>query len=121
MLNRMEKAGQPAAAFRPAVDIQEMEREFLVEVDLPGVAPEDLDVRYEDGALYLYGKVPPREREGARELLREYEVGDYARAFRLGEQIDANALTAECKDGVATLHLPKLQALQPRKIEVKPA
>ena len=64
----------------------------------------------------------PRWRRGKatarRCLLREYGVGDYYRSFQVSEAIDAGKISAEYADGVLTLHLPKAEAVKPRKIAV---
>jgi HSP20 family protein len=65
--------------------------------------------------------VAPRTSEQGRYFLREYGVGDFQRNFEVGEQIDAERISAEYSDGVLTLHLPKVVAARPRKIAVKPA
>jgi HSP20 family protein len=54
-------------------------------------------------------------------LLREYGVGDFRRAFRVGNQIDATRISADFADGVLRLHLPKIEAAKPRKISVQPS
>ena len=51
--------------------------------------------------------------------LREYEPGDFYRAFSIHESIDAGKIAAECKGGVLTVHLPKAEAARPRQISVK--
>ena len=52
-------------------------------------------------------------------LLNEYEVGDFFRAFQIGETIDASKISAEFKNGVLTVRLPKVEAVKPRKIAVR--
>jgi len=54
-------------------------------------------------------------------LLHEYEDGDFYRVFRIDESVDASKIEAECKNGVLTVHLPKVEAVRPRQITVKPA
>jgi len=105
-------------SFTPRVDIYETEKELVLQADLPGVRPEDVDLRYEQGELMLYGKVQPRHR-GRTNLLNEYQVGDFYRAFAIHESIDAGKISAECKNGVLTVHLPKAEAARPRQINVK--
>jgi HSP20 family protein len=103
--------------FTPRVDIFETEKELLLLADVPGVGPEDVDLRYEQGQLFLHGHVRPHRQEGTV-LLREYEDGDYYRVFEVHESIDASKIEAECKSGVLTVHLPKSEAVLPRKITV---
>ncbi|MHC5211323.1 MAG: Hsp20/alpha crystallin family protein [Planctomycetota bacterium] len=108
-----------ARAYRPNVDILERENELLVLADMPGTKADAIDIRYENGLLTIHGKVEPRTTEGRRSLLQEYGVGDFHRTFRLGEEIDAAGIHAGYVHGVLTVHLPKVEAAKPRKIEVK--
>jgi HSP20 family protein len=104
--------------FTPRVDIFESDTELLLFADLPGVRPEDVDLRYERGELHLHGKLPQRTRKGNRSFA-EYDEGDFYRAFSIHESIDASKINAECKNGVLVVHLPKVAAVQPRQITVK--
>ena len=102
------------------MDIFETDTELLLYADMPGVKPDDVDLRYEKGELHLYGKLPARQRTGSA-LLGEYDEGDFYRAFSIHESIDASRIEAECKNGVLTVHLPKVAAVQPKQIAVKGA
>jgi HSP20 family protein len=104
--------------YRPNVDILEKQEELLVLADMPGVKGSEIDIRFEDGELSIYGPAPTRQ-EGARYLLQEYDVGDFYRTFRVSEHVDASKISAEYKDGVLMLHLPKVESAKPRKIKVK--
>ena len=73
----------------------------------------------EDGVLAIQGKVEPRLNDDANLLVREYGIGDFRRTFRVSEQINVAGIHAECNDGVLTVHLPKVEAAKPRKIEIK--
>ena len=105
--------------YRPNVDILETTEELTVLVDVPGCSAKDIDIHFEKGELTIHGQVPPRQNEGAAYLLQEYGVGDFHRTFQVSEVIDAERIAAECRNGVLTLHLPKVEAAKPRKIEVK--
>jgi HSP20 family protein len=119
-------AEQPALAertrcgccYRPNVDIIEQNDELLVVADVPGAKSDSIDVKFEDGMLEIQAAVAPREGDGKTCLLREYDVGDYYRSFQVSESIDAGKISAQYADGVLTLHLPKAEALKPRKIAV---
>jgi HSP20 family protein len=106
------------AFFTPRVDIYETENELTLFADLPGVRPEDVDLRYEHGELLLHARVPRRQRQGNL-LLEEYEDGDFYRAFQIHESIDNTHIAAECKNGVLTVHLPKAEAAKPRQVQVR--
>ncbi|MBN2581357.1 MAG: Hsp20/alpha crystallin family protein [Pirellulales bacterium] len=105
--------------YRPQVDILEQGDELLLRADVPGTSADQIDVKFEDGALTLHAVVTPRTPANGRYLLREYGVGDFYRTFQVSEVIDAGKISAECRDGVLTLHLPKAEAVKPRKIAVK--
>jgi HSP20 family protein len=104
--------------FTPRVDIIETAEELLLYADLPGVKPDDVDVRFENGELILLGRCNPRYNP-ADFLSNEFEVGDFYRVFTLNETIDAEKISAELKQGVLTVHLPKSEAVKPRKITVR--
>jgi HSP20 family protein len=104
--------------FTPRVDILETDNELTLLAEVPGVRPEDVDLHYEQGELTLTARVRSRA-QGRRLLLQEYEEGDFYRAFNIHESIDANRISAECKNGVLTVHLPKAEAAKPRQISVK--
>jgi HSP20 family protein len=104
--------------FTPRVDIYETENELILFAEVPGVRPEDVDLHYEQGELTLTAHVRARS-QGKRLLLQEYEEGGFYRAFSIHESIDASRISAECKNGVLTVHLPKAEAAKPRQIGVK--
>jgi len=101
----------------PRVDIIETEDELQLFVDLPGVLPDDVDVRFENGELTLRGRRTPRTM--GRPWLWEYEAGGFHRVFRVAENIAADQIDAELKNGVMVVHLPKVEAVKPRRIAVK--
>lgn len=105
-------------SYTPRFDIYETDEELVLVGDLPGVTADKLDVRYENGELMIYGRVEPRT-SAARSVYCEYGVGDFYRAFTVSEQLDLEKIHAELRNGVLTLHLPKSEAVKPRRIEVK--
>lgn len=104
--------------FVPLVDIYETDDELTLYADVPGVAPDQVDLRFENGELILQGRVPTEKRPG-RLIAGEYQEGDFYRVFRVHESIDAGRISAECSNGVLTVHLPKEEKAKPRKIAVK--
>lgn len=114
----LRSAAQAADTYVPLFDLWEGDQEYRLIGDLPGVAPEDLEVQVEHGTLSIHAKPSPRCDQ--RTLLwEEYGVGEFHRAFELGQDIDAQAIAAELRDGVLTIHLPKRAEVQPRRIAVQ--
>ena len=105
--------------YRPNVDILESAGELTVFADMPGTTGDDIDINFENGTLTIHGKVRNCEPEDAGPVSREYGVGDFHRTFQVSEKVDASNITAEHADGVLTLHLPKVEAVKPRKILVQ--
>src|SRR5262249_54968125 len=118
-VSRVEERTRSGPTFRPNVDIIERPDELLVLADMPGVGPKDIDIQFENGVLTIYGRVAERQSPEPTFHRREYGLGDFYREFRVSEAIDASKIAAECRNGVLTLHLPKVEAVKPRKIEVK--
>src|SRR5437868_3334448 len=104
--------------FVPRVDICDTGSELLMFADLPGVRPQDIELRFENGQLNLKGKVQPRNQDKAM-YRQEYQTGDFERTFELHESIDGQRISAECKNGVLKVHLPKAVAFQPVQIKVQ--
>ena len=105
--------------WRPSADIVETDNEYVIKADLPEVKKDDIDVRVENGVLTLSGeRRVEKSTEGEKEHRRETFYGRFARSFSLPEDVDADKITAECRDGVLKVHLPKSDAKKPRSIEV---
>lgn len=105
--------------YRPLVDILEDKDELILVADLPGARSDSIDINFEDGELTIQGRVEPRYNPDRQLLLAEYGLGDFYRTFRVSEQIDSSRIHATYADGVLTVHLPKVEAAKPRKIEVR--
>lgn len=104
----------------PACDVYENKDEILVIADLPGVEASALQIAIENGELRLEGHREISTEEGAL-LGSEWMSCDFRRRFSIPSGIDASKISAELKDGVMHLHLPKSEALKPRKIAVRAA
>jgi len=117
-----EQAGEPtkpARQFVPAVDIYETGEAVTLLADMPGVSKEGVDIKLEEGVLTLKGSAAELKAKGGRELLREYEVGNFVRRFTISETIDQEGINASIANGVLKVVLPKIKPPQPRKIEVR--
>jgi len=111
--------GLAKQVFQVAVDIREEDDAFYVDAEVPGLAAEDVKVDVENNVLTLSGerKVEKEETEGTfRRVERQY--GSFTRSFSLPETVDPDNVSADLKDGVLELRLPKKEAPTPRKISV---
>jgi HSP20 family molecular chaperone IbpA len=106
-------------SFRPDVDILESPDEFLVCADLPGVGEDGVSVELHEGELSIDARLTVEPEPAWRPLHQEYRLGGYHRRFRLSDRVDAQRISAEMRDGVLTLHLPKAARHRPRQIEVR--
>lgn len=104
--------------FRPNVDIVSTNDELLIYADLPGAEFDGIDVQFDRGVLELSARIP--RRDGARTPLREeYAVGGFRRAFRLAEEFDGSRTTAEYRNGVLCLRVPKAAEARATKVEIR--
>ena len=109
------------AEWAPAVDIQETEKEYLVKADLPEVKKEDVKVEYESGILTVEGERKLENEEKGKTFHKiERGYGKFVRRFALPTEVDGTMVSAEFKEGVLNVHLPK-SANGKRAITVKVA
>jgi HSP20 family protein len=118
-LEKKEETTVPTRVFLPTADIYETQDALCVILEMPGVAKENVDIRVEEGVLKVEGRLDFSKYQGLQPLHTEYNVGNYARSFRLSSKIDPNKIAAELKDGVLTLTLPKVEEAKPITIQVK--
>lgn len=107
--------------YRPETDIFEKDDAVTLVIDMPGVAPDSVDVSIENRALTVRGVIDAPASEGYRRVYAEYAPGTFERAFSLPDTIDANGIKASHRDGVLTLTLKKSEAAKPKQIKVKAA
>jgi HSP20 family protein len=110
------------AEWAPAVDIQETDTEYVIKADLPEVKKDDVKVEFEDGVLTVEGERKQEKEEKGKKFHKiEREYGKFVRRFALPTEVDATKLSAEFKDGVLNVHLPKSSNGKPKAISVKVA
>ena len=109
--------------FHPTINTREGEFAYHIEVDLPGVKKEDINIQVEDGTLTVSG-----ERKVKKEIKEEnyYKIessfGSFSRSFSLPEETDIENVHAETQDGVLEIVVPKLESAKVdkiKKIEIK--
>ena len=103
----------------PMVNIYELESEFLLTAQLPGVSEDELDLSVAGGMLTIRGNRRHRQEVSEDQYRRtERPAGQWERSFSLPDKVHENEMTAELKHGVLKLHLPKAPTSEPRRIPV---
>jgi len=114
---RMPERVQQRATVQPVVDVYENEDELLLVADVPGAGQDDVSVHLDNGQLTIEAR--RADEPAGNPLIAESRSYDYFRAFTVPHGIDASKIQAQLVTGVLRLHLPKSDALKPRRIEVK--
>jgi HSP20 family protein len=106
----------------PSADISETEREYIIRAELPAVKKEDVQVTFVDGMITIKGE-RKQQKEDKNEKYHRMEnfYGSFERSFSLPENVNADAIRCESKDGILTVHIPKTEPTkhQPKQISVQ--
>jgi HSP20 family protein len=104
----------------PSADISETEAEFLIRAELPAVKKEDVKVTIDQGVLTIEGE-RKQEKEDKTEKYHRVESfrGSFTRSFSLPEHASTDGIRCESKDGVLTVHIPKVKVEAPKVKQIK--
>ena len=106
-------------AWAPALDVHEDKDKFTVNLELPGLKHEDIDVHLEDGSLIISGERKSEAvTEGTEVHRQERYYGKFSRALTLPTAVAADKVKATYKDGILTVTLPKAEEAKPKQIDV---
>ena len=123
--NKQEVSGaeytRPGRTFVPSVDIYETKDGLWLWADMPGVDEQSVEVKLDDGVLFIAGQVAVEEYDRLTPLYTEYNIGNYARRFTVSSDIDAEHIKARMANGVLEVELPKAERAKPRRIAVAAA
>lgn len=110
------------AAWTPAADVREEANAFRIEVELPGIAPERVEVTTEKRVLTVQGEKPAVEAPAEPSSWRviERRRGAFRRTFQLPETAAEDRISASFAHGVLTVVVPKAESPKPRRIEITP-
>ena len=120
MFNRLERRFErDAPHFDMRSDVTEDDTRYLVDVDLPGVRKEDIDVAVSANSVTVQARFGDREGDAARKRLqKERTVGECFRSFTFPQEIDTSKANASFEHGVLTLTLPKADGARPRHLRL---
>jgi len=115
-----DESGAITSAWHPAVDILDDRDAVKIVAELPGVKPEDVKLSLENSLLTIRGE-KKQEAEERTERGHRYErsYGSFERTFMLPSTVDADKISAEYRNGVLTIAVPKAERARPREIPVR--
>ncbi|MFA6597355.1 MAG: Hsp20/alpha crystallin family protein [Ignavibacteriaceae bacterium] len=103
----------------PQVDIYEIEDEFVMSVNLPGVSKEKIRIKIEDSHLIIMAKNDIGDIQKRNYILSESTIGNYFRKFKVSDSINLDKIVAKYTNGQLVINLPKQEFAKPRTIEIK--
>jgi HSP20 family protein len=115
-----KKEAIAVAEWSPLVDITEDEKEYVVKAEIPEMKKEDIKLNVDDDVLSITGERKYEKEEKGKKYHRvERAYGSFVRSFTLPEDADSSKVSAEYKDGLLKVHIPKSEKAKPKKSEVK--
>src|SRR6185312_2285954 len=115
-----DMAGSTNARWSPAVDVRETDKSLAIDVELPGIKPENVEVNVENGVLSITGEKRSErtDEEKDRYHMVERSYGSFFRSFQLPAGVDESQIKASFHDGLLAVDIPKAALPQPRKIGI---
>jgi HSP20 family protein len=113
----VEQLQNSGPAYSPDVDIYVSDDAALFAVEIPGVKKGDVTIQVDEtNSLIIQGKNSFQEPKNP--IMRQYNVGDYYRAFQLSDQYDKEKISAKFENGLLEITIPRKEESKPRKIEI---
>ena len=113
--------GEGTNAWMPMVDVREGEKDLSLEIELPGIKPEEVEITADNGILTVRGEKRNERKEGdenSRYHMVERSYGSFMRSFQLPQGLDESKIEADYNDGILSVRIPKTALPQPRKIQI---
>ncbi len=111
---------QRSNVWRPAMDVQDLEKSYELSFSLPGFEKDDITISVKNNTLTLNAtKEEVKEDEGVKYLAREIALGSYERNIDLPENVNTDKIAAEYKSGILALSIPKTKEVLPKEIPIK--
>jgi HSP20 family protein len=118
--DRDKDEAMTVAEWAPVVDIAEDDKNYLITAELPEVTRENVKVTVHNGVLTIHGERTFNKEEKGKKYHRvERAYGSFSRSFTLPQEVDPDKVSAECKNGLLIVSVPKSEKARPKSIEVK--
>jgi len=122
VFNQVQENKEKNIAFIPSVNTREADDAYYIEVDLPGVKKEDININFDDNTLTISGERKIKDEHKDNNFYKVESVyGKFERSFSLPEDVDSDKIEATSKNGVLEIKIPKVVKVEqtPKKIEIK--
>ncbi len=114
-----DEALEKEAWVAPLVDIYETTDDYFLTAQMPGVKKEDIKIKLEEGNLIIMGRINFQESINRKYVLKETEIGNYYRRFKISDSVDEARIDAKLEEGILNVKLPKHDRIKPKTIEIK--
>ncbi|MCF6148780.1 MAG: Hsp20/alpha crystallin family protein [Candidatus Kuenenia sp.] len=112
--------GPEAGTWAPSIDLAETDDNIVIKAEIPGIDPKEVDISIQDNNLIIKGeKKEEKEEKGKNYYRMERSYGKFSRSIDLPSSVDTSKVSAECKNGVLEITLPKKEEVKPKQITVK--
>ena len=106
--------------WNPAVDVKETDNSFLISADIPGLTKKDINIEVSDDVLSITGeRTEDKVEDSDLYHYRERSKGAFTRSFHLPESVDEKKISANFKDGILNIELPKTKVIEPKSRKIK--
>lgn len=117
---RLSTEGDVTFEWSPTADISENDKEYVIRASLPGVKKDDIKVNMQEGLITIDGERKQQKEDKSEKFHRvESFYGSFSRSFGLPDNVAADAVKSEYKDGVLTVRIPKAERQQAKQIPVQ--
>lgn len=113
-----ERLGESGVAYAPDVDIYETNDELIFGIDLPGVEKGNVKIEVDENNTLIV-RATTSHKELEQPMLKQYNVGNYYRAFQISDEYDKEKITGKLENGLLRLTIPKREEVKPKRIEIK--
>lgn len=114
-----EEALEKESWVAPLVDIYETNDDYYIVANMPGVAKDDVKLKVEEGDLVIMGRINFEGERLRKYLMKEIDSSNYYRKFNLTESVNEDKIDAKLENGRLFVHLPKVERVKPKIIEIK--
>ena len=109
-----------ACDWSPTIDIKDQPKQYIIQADIPGVDPKNIDIHMENGRLIIKGEKETKHEENTENYVRvERSRGSFLRWVALPEMVESKKIRAKCKDGVLEIIIPKSHGNSGHKIPIE--